>query len=349
MLSVYFYSLYTSSDWLPEELRPIDLLDAARILKRGEGPYAESRRRRAIANLAAPGLDDPKRREALAILGAPIREIEELLADLVPPPAPSRNLRPSPTAGGAPPCGVVSAIADLATIDHVIVPAILDLLEQKLGLAIPGCAGKISVIDTDHDWVTMKSTVTVGGWVERDFSVVCEKMDPQHWDECSDFFGQTYIAQKTGAKYAIQSDYSVKADPSPPPLCTAYDREIFEHFDVAFDLPGTSGGLVLAWYKQLLSIDSEKLSPGTGHRYGYHLYQAIRSQVGLHQDDGGIDTNEGEVKLEWDAAENRTKLELTKTVRFSDRPWIDLALNLLAPVTLRAMTGELHEMACCNK
>jgi hypothetical protein len=350
MLSVYFFAIYSSSDWLPEDLRPIELLDAARTLQGDETPYAESRRRRAIANLAAGGLDDPNRREALKILGAPIEDIEELLADLVARKRQRANADP-PLATDEAACqsGGIAAIVDLATIDQVFVPAVLDLLAQKQGPAIPGCNGKFSVLSSDYDWWTRKSTVRVGGWVERDFSVVCEKMDPQHWDECSDFFNPTYIALKVGTKYTIESDYSVKPDPNPPPLCTKYARELYEHFDVAFEMPASSGSLKMAWYNQLLSIDSNPLSAGTEHSYGYHLYDAIRSQVGIHEDDGGLDTNEGAVTLKWNATEKRTELELSKTVRFSDRPGIDLSLNAMASVTLRAMSGELHEMACCTK
>jgi hypothetical protein len=226
---------------------------------------------------------------------------------------------------------------------------VLDLLEEKLGLAIPECQGKFAVLKTNFDWWTRKATVVVGGWVERDFSVVCETMDPQHWDQCSDYFTQTHIALQSGGKYSVEPDFSVKADPSPPARCASYDRELYERFDIAFDMPASSGGvLTLAWYKQLLTIESKTPSSGAGHVYEYELYDAIRSQVGIHEDGGGLDTNEGDVTLEWNTSENRTEIELSKTVRFSDRPILDATLNTLATVTLRAMAGELHEMACCN-
>jgi len=345
MFSVYFYSLYSSSEWVPEGLRPIDLLEAARLLKRDEAPFAASRRHRAIANLAAAGLDDPRRREALTILEAPIEEIEALLADLLPK---ARAHRPATAADPACQMGGITDLVDLATIDQVIVPAVLSFLTSRLGPAIPDCIGKFAVLSTDYSLLTRRSSVVVGGWVERDYAVVCEQMDPQHWDECSDYFTETHIALKSGSDYPVEPDFSVKADPNPPARCASYDRELYERFDIAFDMG--DGTLNMAWYKQLLTIESETPSSGAGHVYEYELYdgKAIRSVVGIDERNGGLDTNQGQVTLTWNASENRTEIELSKTVRFSDRPLIDIALNPLATVTLRAMAGELHEMVCCG-
>lgn len=76
--SVYFYAEHDDDAWVHPEFRPIPIDEAARILAAGAMPAddscRESRRRRAIAKLAAAGLEPP-RHSALEILAAPIDDI----------------------------------------------------------------------------------------------------------------------------------------------------------------------------------------------------------------------------------------------------------------------------------
>lgn len=351
MLSVYFYSSYATSDWMPAELRPIDLTEAACILAAYEGRLAESRRRRAIANLAAAGMDDPNRCTALKTLHAPIHDIQNLFARTA-----GVDIR---RGGDATPNDCVVATSsgvNLYAVDvdaNQMVSAILELLTRLGGEAIPGCKGSATT-DVDFDVKTWETTATVEASVERDLSEVCPQMDPQNWDadDCSDYFTTTYIAKKIGGTYPIKVDYSVEPDPNPPAPCTKYDRELFEHFDVAFKAPIASNlSIVTAWYKQLLTIDSHELTAigSEGHVYVYKLYKAIRSRVGLDVRPGGLATNAGTLTVQRSKADPTfTDLKLTKTVLFSGRPWLDSGLNLWAGIFLKAMGGELHEMACCK-
>jgi hypothetical protein len=349
VLSVYFYANFSSSTWLPEELRPIDLDVAARTIA-DAGPRAEPKRRRAIAWLAATGLHDPRRRQALQILGAPLGALDEQLDNAAASAAP-----PTPPAG-VHVAGDV-AVSTSATVGIYVqqrVTAALVLLDHLWGPAISGCPGDVTLpVDIQKDPTTSATTATVHVSVQRDYSTVCSAMDPQAWDTCSVFFKKTYVAQKVGDGYAINVDCSVDEDPNPPAACGPYTCVLYENFEIAFKSSSTKT-VTTAWYKQLLDITSSDLTstsfnPVVGHEYDYKLFNAICSQVYGDTRPGGLAINRGYVKIQQRTSDpSWTDIELAKTVLFSGRPLLDPLLNLWAGITLQAMADELYEMACCS-
>lgn len=346
ILSVYFHSHYSSSDWLPAEVRPMDLTEAARVLKSASGRLAESRRRRAIAHLVVAGLEDPDRCEAVRILGAPIGPLVETLRGLAVADGAATALLATPVAAN--PCQ--SGPTALAVPTQQALAEVFARLEQLLGPAIPDCAYEFHPAKTAFDLQTGITTAEVDTAVKRDAGAVCQVMDPQNWDadSCSDFFTAVYVAKKTGKDYVVGKDFSVAEDSNPPPPCTTYHRELFEHFDVYFEYPIPPGGLVLAWYKNLLGIDSKALAAGA-HRYEYKLFRSLGSSVYFDVRPGGLGYDDGTITLGPRAADpSWTELHLTKIVQFTGRPLLDWALNLWASISLEAMAEELPEMACCQ-
>lgn len=138
----------------------LPLPEAVPILRRDVGPAADSRRRRAIAKLAAYGFDRPEFREAIDGLGGDVDFIEARFPDLPLPP-----------------------------LERYIV------LVNLLAYMTPLCewqAHHIEVIPgSPLEW-------TLEILVPRRFYEIARALDPQSWAECLPTFEQSYFAKVEG-------------------------------------------------------------------------------------------------------------------------------------------------------
>lgn len=345
IFSVYFHAAF-AGETVPPDRQPLDLREAARILHAADDPMATSRRRRAIAQLTAAGLDDAARCEAVRILlGGSLAPVLEILDALAPAAAGGANDRPRAAPDA---CPLVHAPIALPPAQRIAEIA------ARLARFLPPapCDAEYHPAVITYATKSQLTTATVTTAVRRDLSAVCVALDPQHWDEnqCSAFFPQTYIAQKTGDDYVSGPDYTVAAEPNPPPPCTAYADVLFEHFAVDFSLPPWPPQV--AWFKNLLDIESQVLAvdaanPTGGHRYTYALRRSLGSEVYWSAIPGGLDRDEGTITIRRRQADPTwTEIDVTKTLRFHGRP-IDAFLNTSAGAYLKSMADELPEMACC--
>ena len=358
MLTVYFYAHIEPGAEVPETVRPLPLLEAARILRADTGPFAESRRRRAIVKLAAADLE--RHRDALEILGAPLDAILAIL-DIQPPlTLPEREKQ-------------------------------IFALMNAAGPAVPGCQPGMATTETEQGpnklashcpdplntaGVT-KATSTIT--VPRPLSVIRQIMDPQSWDTCSEYFPKTHVAkQDPSGVYKIDSNtHEVDEDPAAPPPGSNWSGVLFEHFRLdwqqlsedawqkVFDelpaawklfLPTPPTMVVPAGessFWNLLSINTQ--SGPDEYRVEYCLRMSIHGRIGLLpplqflESVGGIDVDEGHSEAATNPASGEVKLTGVKYIRFAGwfPPLSDVWLNVWAEVFLDAMGGELEESVCC--
>lgn len=159
MVSVYAHA----ADVVGDEVRVIELDDAAKLLAADVGTAAAERRRRAaIARLAATGVEE--HRSALEILGAPTPEIVDAL-------------NPYPM------------VPDW--FREAVVQNLLTLLWGPVTKLCLSSAPIWHVSRTGNE-----VTVTVRLQVNRTAAELGPVLDPQEWDRCSIFFPQAYVAEE---------------------------------------------------------------------------------------------------------------------------------------------------------
>jgi hypothetical protein len=332
MLSVV-YHVRAPRDSAPPRLRPIPLPEAARILSKPRDPFAESRRRRAIVKLG-PHIERREVRAALEVLDAPIDAIIDVL----------RAPRPQTL--------------------HDAERSIFKLLNAG-GSAVPGCQhdGASTLTETnptsleaacasgvtDLSGITQVTTTIV---VHRPLSVMSPIMDPQNWDECSDYFDATYVAQALADQAQIDpSTHDATRHPGPPQPASAWKELLFEHFLIDWDeIPGVLWPLstLQSSFRNVLSVES--LPTAGKYDVTYCLHESVWSQIGLDTTAGGIDVDEGHSSAVDDGT--KTEIEGVKYLRFEGNTVLgvpyDAMLNAMVPSVLEAMGGELEEAVCCQ-
>ena len=195
MLSVYFNAHADPDDRrLHPTLRPVPLASAASILARARGRLAESRRIRAIVKLAAAGLDRPAHRDALTTLRAPLRRVEAEIA--------------------------AHPRATQAELEQHLYPLL------GYTVAVEGCVRSTPTTVVHFDPSTQITTVQVTAAVrERPLDEVARIIDPQSWDECSEYFDNAYVAEQVAGVYPIDSNFDPKKHPAPPAKGSSWNAE----------------------------------------------------------------------------------------------------------------------------
>jgi len=143
----------------------IPLAQAVSILRHDDGPAADSRRRRAVAKLAAYGLDTFQ--NEIDTLAAPHTTAAEIRTYLV-------------SALGAP-------LPSPAILERLIVNYLAMMTAVCKWNAEQWVSGGVTSTSPIEWNYTLK--------VPRDIPTIARALDPQSWDECSPLFQNTYYAQ----------------------------------------------------------------------------------------------------------------------------------------------------------
>ena len=194
------------------------LEDSAVVIRNDavHGGHAESRRRHAIARLAAADVDAHE--AVLTALGAPVDAI--------------RN-----------------ALANQPGLDESHRQQVVNNLLNGAGPAVAGCEVKDQHTDVELDPTTNITTATVTLSVNRPMADLALVMDPQGWVKCSDYFKNSYVARKDGNDYRWDKDYNGYPLPNPPRRGAPWRGVLFEHFE----LPPELGA---SWFRNFLVIDA---------------------------------------------------------------------------------------------
>ena len=294
------------------------LEEAAQILRDGKDEFAESRRRLAIARLAAADVENPHFRGALATLGAPLERVVEILS--------RRKTGNQRIAGLWNDTGGTGGVGDL-----------LDGLFERSNdecLRTPPLS-KLEWI-ADQRLAKVKVTLSVKR-IADGLDGFRRAIDPQNWDRCSDFIAASYVAQEVGGQYPVDADFNAIESTTPPTPGTTWQAPVFEHLAVTF-------GVTFSWFKHVLVIDSK--SDPTTYRFDFALRKSLRSGVLWDERDGGLDVDDGYASgtLRQDGW---IDVEATKALRFSERPLLTKLLDTWAVVALAAMGDELWATVCC--
>lgn len=207
MLSVHGHAYYEAGGILPQGVSPADMQlrpieSAVSVLVHDFDPAAQSRRRRAVAKLAAYG------GENLRIAW------EQLLfcdRDLI--------------------AKVKTQLDDPDAVDRE--SAVFNVLAS---LSAPGCVPKDAVFGgpvLDASGVSVKLELTVGPAIPGQ---IAERLDPQKWDTCGAFFRNAYLTTGAGVSNLTCPISSTTPDPpdnDPRTPGSEYHAKLFEHFACA--------------------------------------------------------------------------------------------------------------------
>ena len=335
MLSVHAYARWPNAHF-PAGLRVIPLRQAATFLCRDPGAFAMSRRRRAIATLAAHGLNLPLFREAICSLGFNPAMIDAALANQ------DRAIPGVPVPPGGSPTGGGRRIRILSPRE--LQTFVYDMLPD---LSIPGCpTTNLDVAPADDDAPEASGTASIA--IQKDVVSVAKALDPQSWDVCSKFFKppeRTYLAHE---------------DTTPEPVIPAGEAYggtkgtaelLFEWFTCPDTDPNGNPTGCGAWFKNLLSVSTFWPDQTTlGHRdyevrFSFHKF--LGGQVtALPKIDAEIETDDGGASAVESPSPGPVTATGWKTLRFVN-PGLTGAAKAIIDVMVDETTGEFAELACC--
>lgn len=313
MLSIHTHYFWPDKCF-PRGVRPISLADAAEYLgaeaEHGGSRAAWSRRRRAIAELAAVGLDRRDFRAAIRRLGADPHVIEVALAAQ----AKRRVLTPSERE---------TIVADLPSVAGEADDCASKWTELKVSVSPASAPCASYTVDID---------------VPLAPDVVAKALDAQSWDNCSKFFcppERTYLAH-------LDSSNNPVMDPALPPASTYMGLPLFEHFSCPLKVCGYTT------FENMLNVDSYFTGPPTHYQvtYGLKKYLSGSAAGGLGQQDLEIFIDSGQLWAEPDGS-GGSIVHSDKTLWFRN-PVVLGIFNGGLQVMEKELAGELAEIACCK-
>jgi hypothetical protein len=213
-------SIYAHTRWHDDDRRLAHFLSlqrAVEILRSDHGPAADSRRRRAIAQLATYGLGQREFDEAIESLGGNLDSLSMFKAQLS--------------------TDITAYRAEIQFVNFLsFITPYCQWMAQANTSGGPG--------DADSP-----------GWryevlVPREMTAVARALDPQSWAQCSDFFFDSYLVdtptsccpndKDSDCSYAVDGSSSPEPDDPPQPRGKGYGHHaFFERFchDGAEDCP----------------------------------------------------------------------------------------------------------------
>jgi hypothetical protein len=317
MTSVYYHARYGPPDDVPEQFRPIPLLEAVKIIKAASGPIAESRRRRAIARLytmPAKGSDFGKIRiEALDALGAPISLLD-------------KSFGKTAREAGRP----------------VSFPMALKLLVSTFGsdgLCERTLPKSTSSADSENI-ISVHSQLDVN----RPLAELEPVVDPQNWDTCgSQYFAEACVpdldpsgAPVLSATTGLPTCASTHPDPH-----GLWNGVLYENFIY------TMVGLTLVSFDTLINTrKTENTSTGV-LEVAFDLNQSLGGRMLLFP--GKCDIDEGGVKLTPTGSGAWRHVEVTKRLRLVfDSEFVTKWMTRLATATFDDAADSVYESICCQ-
>ena len=308
MLSIHAHYLWPDGRF-PSDVRPMPLRDAARYLFSDPDPMARSRQRRAIARLAAVGLERREFRAAIRELGADPDQIEAQIEH-------QEEITGQPLSLTATEAFVCNLFRDRTkdVCDY-------ECLDQELS---PPGAPTASYL--------MKIRV-VRSWKE-----VAKSIDPQTWDHCSKFYcppQNTFLAHK-------DTSGNIVHDPGLP-YGTAYTlRSVYEHFSCPLKDCGN------ATFDMLLNVTTSSPTNAYQVLYGRNEYLGGKvdgwdpAAVNVLVDYGQLSATEDIV-----AGSAGTIVYADKTLALGSSLLTGIYHGALRLIEAE-LSGELAEMACCQ-
>jgi hypothetical protein len=314
MLSVHAHYFWPDGQF-PEDVRPVPLEDATRYLAAdaasGENRPAWSRRRRAIAEIAAVGLPRHSFTNALGAFGLTPKDILGALCLQF----------DCSKLSQVPASELFTRIADLSVVRGEAV----DCASQWKLLQFT-----VAPANASHAAYTAKITVP------RAVADVGKAIDPQTWDHCSKFFcfpERTYLAH-------LDSTNKVITDPQLPFGSLYSPRTLFERFTCTVkDCKNTT-------FQNLLHVEAYDLAPRRQVNYGLEKY-LDGSADGWSKEDVEILIDTGQLWAEPDTTPGWTVTYADKTLLFKS-DFLTGAVNGAWSLGQAELTGELAEMACCE-
>lgn len=349
---------------IAERLPSLD--DAVEVVKRDHGAGGASRRRRVLASLLARNWDGDPPAELAERLGASrLDRVKAAIVDRYSPEVVAlfdddrswreyvilRTLIDDPTILAGVEARPTGWFASLAYADPTPSPS---------GNACwrPEAPSTVTYLDpalTIQTYVSINGDVGTGG---RTFEQVKANLDPQRWDDCSEFWSPppdgTYlavIAQPTPDGCALATGNIIPASPNPSasPGSPFYTGKLFEHFHCA-----TVG--CQAWFENLLDISviphTVPYPGGTplpSHLINYRLPNCANGEQSgfLAGEIAGQPTrvilDEGWMEA-WQQ-DGRIHVKTFKKVQFSGALSTWVAASILGMTELSNTMGEL---ACCE-
>jgi hypothetical protein len=311
------FSIHAHYFWpdrrFPSGLRTIPLRDAAEYLAADarENRAGWSRRRRAIAELAAVGLKRREFRDALRDLGVDPDEIESAL-------------------------DAREHARKLSTSERETIVADL-----------PMVAGK--PIDCASQWTKLKVSVSPAEAISASYlveihvplgpDIVAKALDAQSWDHCSKFFcppERTYLAH-------LDSGGNPVMDPALPPASTYKGLSLFEQFTCPLQECGYTT------FRNMLNVDSYFTGPPIHYQATYHLrkYLSGTASGGLGQQDLELFIDGGQHWAETAASGSGSIVHGDKTVWLRNPTALGI-FNGGLQLMEKELAGELAETACCT-
>ena len=346
MISIAANAYFPDKDF-PPHTSPIDLGAAVITLNcdvaLGGGADAWSRRRRAIAKLAAYGLERPLTAQTISDLGGDIETIRSFVetqaAGL------GEYLRGNTAV-------LESAIADMPGLQSGSSPGIADppdAVDPATGVDALTSTCALTWEELYDDVYGAGPTVSAVASIriERPLAEVAKALDPQSWGKCSKFYepGATYLI--TGN---VTDPLTCPATPDKPmTLGTPYHRALYEHFTC---VKGCDAN-----FQNLLAIktfyDNPDATPCTGaggtnpctrYRVDFGLKTVCAAQ--LSNEKVNLTTDQGELQATIDPKDPRwTRVYFVKRLSFGD-PVFNGAMEAVLENT--ELAGELGEFACCT-
>jgi hypothetical protein len=312
MLTIHAYYFWPDKRF-PPGVRPLPLESAAGYLaaevRFGKSRAAWSRRRRAIAELAAVGLHRDDFRAAIRELGVDPHLLEAVLT--------------SRTIAGLTPSQIATIVADL-----------------------PAVAGE--PVDCASQWKELKVVVSAASDPSASYTVdiniplpvktVAPALDAQNWDQCSKFYcppERTYLAH-------LDANGTVVMDP-PKPAASEYPNvTLFELFTCPLQDCGYTT------FRNLLDVDSHLIDSPLHYQvtYGLDTYLSGSTVTGLGSTDLDLYYDNGHVYAD-PAPGNGSVVHADKTLLFGN-PIVLGSFNAGLQVMQQELASELAEMACCH-
>jgi hypothetical protein len=308
MLSIHAYARWPDRKF-PQRVEVIELEQAVEILKRDRDRLAPSRRRRAVAKLAAYALGNARIDHAIDDLGAKAQGLNRRRFGLVPQP-------------GVAFAALVDDVADRES-------ALADLVAEEYdGFEVNDCK-----------WTKFYQHVYISGQtigfdtsinVERDLPSVSRTIDPQKWDETSKFFEPptppkgTFLAKKGSGDVPIEKP----ALPAGEPFSTP--QLLFERFVCAVTGCGTI-------FENYLTTDTVLTNSKDKYVVAYWLDQTYSGER--------VKVDQGEITADSTLMVGQIKVLSHKSIQFDNPTLNGIAVAALQQSEL---AGELAEMVCHN-
>lgn len=348
LFSAYFHALGYDRQRISRRNRPMPLDRAVGILldDAAVSPLADARRRRVTVRLALGGLRFAPDREPVLrfrsqvarLSPVPVERIEESIRTRV-----DRAVASDPTLDpSALPRDLLDAMAD--ELFGLLVPSPVPLDEPCLGHTMPKVVVKpwqtaqTTCEHADDSWKD-EHLVFIQTELEilRPVDALARAIDPQSWDECSDYFEQAFTVEPVFG--GPSGAFEAKCGHS---LGSAWSDPLFEK--VVFD-PNPGDGLQPdAIFSTILDITSV---PGPDD---YEMRYCLReSRAGIAGSTrlgaGDIEVDEGFARAEPAGTPGWQKVTATKMIRFAP----DVTeLNVLSQVWAYLMGDEIAVGACCE-